>query len=75
MKRSTYFVKTCTLMSIKKKYHKLKRANVHWILDTSNMYQVLKEKNRSKEDIISAFKFLITLTGAHGFYIIIQSQL
>ena len=34
-----------------------------------------KKKNRSKEDIVSAFKFLITLTGAHGFYIIIQSQM
>lgn len=63
-------------MSINENYHKLKRANVHWLLGASNMYQVLKEKkNRSKEDIISAFKFLITLTGAHGFYIIIQSQM
>lgn len=34
----------CTLMSINEKYHKLNRANGHWILDTYNMYQVLKEK-------------------------------
>lgn len=57
------------------KYPKLNRANTYCILDTYNMYQVLKERNRSKKDTVPAFKFLITLTGVHGHDIIIQRQM